>query len=128
MLHAGAALNLPDRAWRGGAGPGTGGVFVITYNGERIWDRKADGGFPDAKDAEAAGGPTILAAISVLSTARPPGRSRSEIMTERTTPPLAVDPETRRAHQLDALAAVLPMDRRDRLAQLRRRDPETSRP
>src|SRR5271165_7204494 len=32
--HAGAALNLPDRAWRGGAGPGTGGVFVITYNGE----------------------------------------------------------------------------------------------
>ena len=39
-------------------------------------------------------------------------------MTERTPPPLAVDPETRRAHQLDALAAVLPMDRRDRLAQL----------
>ena len=47
--HAGAAHNLPDRAWRGGAGPGTGGVFVITYNGERIWDRRADGGFPDAK-------------------------------------------------------------------------------
>ena len=39
-------------------------------------------------------------------------------MAERTPPPLAVDPETRRAHQLDALAAVLPMDRRDRLAQL----------
>ena len=39
-------------------------------------------------------------------------------MTERTPPPLAVDPETRRAHQLDALAAVLPMGRRDRLAQL----------
>jgi hypothetical protein len=47
--RAGAALNLPDRAWRGGAGPGTGGVSVITYNGERIWDPKADGGFPDAK-------------------------------------------------------------------------------
>jgi len=47
--RAGAALNLPDRAWRGGAGPGTGGVSVTTYNGERIWDRKADGGFPDAK-------------------------------------------------------------------------------
>jgi integrase len=29
-----------------------------------------------------------------------------------------VDPETRRALQLDALAAILPMDRRDRLAQL----------
>jgi len=39
-------------------------------------------------------------------------------MTERTPPPLAVDPETRRAHQLDALAAVLPMDRRGRRAQL----------
>ena len=29
--------------------PGTGGVFVITYNGEVIWERKADKGFPDAK-------------------------------------------------------------------------------
>ena len=50
--RAGAALNLPDRAWRGGADPGTGGVFVITYNEERIWDCKADGGFPDAKTLE----------------------------------------------------------------------------
>jgi site-specific recombinase XerD len=30
----------------------------------------------------------------------------------------AADPETRRALQLDALAAILPMDRRDRLAQI----------
>ena len=29
--------------------PGTGGVFAITCDGETIWDRKADGGFPDAK-------------------------------------------------------------------------------
>jgi selenoprotein W-related protein len=29
--------------------PGTGGVFVITYNGEVIWERKTDGGFPDVK-------------------------------------------------------------------------------
>jgi selenoprotein W-related protein len=29
--------------------PGTGGVLVITYNGEVIWDRKTDGGFPDVK-------------------------------------------------------------------------------
>ena len=29
--------------------PGTGGVFVITYNGEVIWDRKTDEGFPDMK-------------------------------------------------------------------------------
>ena len=29
--------------------PGIGGVFEITYDGETIWERKADGGFPDAK-------------------------------------------------------------------------------
>jgi selenoprotein W-related protein len=29
--------------------PGIGGVFAIAYDGETIWDRKADGGFPDAK-------------------------------------------------------------------------------
>ena len=29
--------------------PGTGGVFQITYNGDLIWDRKSDGGFPEAK-------------------------------------------------------------------------------
>ena len=29
--------------------PGTGGVLVITYDGEVIWERKSDGGFPDVK-------------------------------------------------------------------------------
>ena len=29
--------------------PGTGGVFHIVYEGETIWERKRDGGFPDAK-------------------------------------------------------------------------------
>jgi len=29
--------------------PGAGGIFQITYNGALVWDRKADGGFPDAK-------------------------------------------------------------------------------
>lgn len=29
--------------------PGTGGVFRIEYDGEPIWERKRDGGFPDAK-------------------------------------------------------------------------------
>jgi len=29
--------------------PGTGGVFEIGYDGEIIWERKRDGGFPDAK-------------------------------------------------------------------------------
>jgi selenoprotein W-related protein len=28
--------------------PGTGGVFTITCNDQLIWDRKRDGGFPDA--------------------------------------------------------------------------------
>ncbi len=37
-------------------------------------------------------------------------------MSDADAPP--VDPETRRALQLDALAAILPMDRRDRLAEL----------
>jgi selenoprotein W-related protein len=29
--------------------PGTGGVFLITYDGKVIWDRKTDGGFPDVR-------------------------------------------------------------------------------
>lgn len=29
--------------------PGTGGVFEITLDGELIWERKRDGGFPDVK-------------------------------------------------------------------------------
>ena len=29
--------------------PATGGRFDITCDGETIWDRKADGGFPDSK-------------------------------------------------------------------------------
>jgi selenoprotein W-related protein len=29
--------------------PGTSGVFVITYDGEVIWERKTDGGFPDVR-------------------------------------------------------------------------------
>ena len=29
--------------------PGTGGIFEIRYEGQLIWERKADGGFPEAK-------------------------------------------------------------------------------
>lgn len=29
--------------------PGTGGIFQITCGGELEWDRKRDGGFPEAK-------------------------------------------------------------------------------
>jgi selenoprotein W-related protein len=30
--------------------PGTGGIFVIDIDGKVIWDRKVDGGFPDAAE------------------------------------------------------------------------------
>src|SRR6202171_207081 len=39
-------------------------------------------------------------------------------MDDIASPARIADPETRRALQLDALAAILPMDRRDRLAQI----------
>lgn len=29
--------------------PTRGGVFTVCYDGETIWDRKIDGGFPDSK-------------------------------------------------------------------------------
>ncbi len=29
--------------------PGTGGIFIITVDGVPVWDRKTDGGFPEAK-------------------------------------------------------------------------------
>ena len=29
--------------------PSTGGAFAITYDGDEIWERKRDGGFPDVK-------------------------------------------------------------------------------
>jgi selenoprotein W-related protein len=28
--------------------PGTGGVFTVEVDDERVWDRASDGGFPDA--------------------------------------------------------------------------------
>ncbi|KXS50913.1 SelT/SelW/SelH family protein [Marinobacter persicus] len=30
--------------------PGTGGIFEIYVNGNRIWSRKEDGGFPEIKE------------------------------------------------------------------------------
>lgn len=30
--------------------PASGGVFTVTVNGETVWDRKIDGGFPEAKE------------------------------------------------------------------------------
>jgi len=30
--------------------PGTGGIFEIRLDGELVWERKRDGGFPDIRD------------------------------------------------------------------------------
>ena len=30
--------------------PGTGGIYQITVDGQLLWDRKADGGFPEVKE------------------------------------------------------------------------------
>ncbi|MEI2265558.1 SelT/SelW/SelH family protein [Erwinia sp. CGal63] len=30
--------------------PGTGGIYQITVDGHLLWDRKADGGFPEVKE------------------------------------------------------------------------------
>ena len=30
--------------------PGTGGVFEVRVDGQTVWSRKADGGFPEAKE------------------------------------------------------------------------------
>lgn len=30
--------------------PGTGGIFHVWLNGELVWDRVSDGGFPEAKE------------------------------------------------------------------------------
>ena len=57
--------------------PGTGGVFEITCNGETIWERKADGGFPDAKGLKrACATASIQVAISGISIA--PSRTKTE--------------------------------------------------
>jgi hypothetical protein len=52
----------------------------------------------------------------------------NETMVKGNAPALDPDPETRRALQLDALAAILPMDRRDRLAELLTDDERASGP
>ena len=99
--------------------PGTGGVFEITYDGETIWERKADGGFPDAKTLKRRLRDRLdPVAISATSTATARTKTGSEMVVKGDAPALHLDPESRRALQLDALAAILPMDRRDRLAEL----------
>ena len=51
--------------------PGTGGIFTITCNDQLIWDRKRDGGFPDAaKLKHSCATSSIPSAISAMPTAR----------------------------------------------------------
>jgi hypothetical protein len=50
--------------------------------------------------------------------AGPLSSDRALTMVEIPSPTLIHDPETRRALQLDTLAGILPMERRDRLAEL----------
>src|SRR4051812_1962338 len=48
----------------------------------------------------------------------PLGSDGAPLMDNITSRALVADPETRRALQLDTLSAILPMERRDRLAEL----------
>jgi selenoprotein W-related protein len=45
---AGAAVHLADDLGEVALVPATGGAFRIDYDGELLWERKRDGGFPDA--------------------------------------------------------------------------------
>jgi selT/selW/selH-like putative selenoprotein len=47
---AGAVTYLQHRYRLGDAGAGTGGIFTIDVDGQQIWERKQDGGFPDAAE------------------------------------------------------------------------------
>lgn len=40
--------------------PGTGGIFTIDVDGQQIWERKQDGGFPDAAEPETPGARCLL--------------------------------------------------------------------
>ena len=78
--------------------PGTGGVFEITYDGETIWKRKADGGFPDAKTLKRRLRDRLdPVATSATSTTTARTKMGSETMAKGKVPTLQFDPATRRA-------------------------------
>ena len=78
--------------------PRIGGVFEITYDGETIWERKADGGFPDAKTLKRRLRDRLdPSRISATSTARARTKTGSETMVKGRVPAPHLDPETRRA-------------------------------
>ena len=68
--------------------PGIGGVFKITYDGETIWERKADGGFqtPRRSNVACATG-SIQVAISATHRPRARTKTGSETMVKEGLPP-----------------------------------------
>lgn len=50
LAGSGAAFDLADDLGRVSLVPATGGTFHISCDGEQIWERKRDGGFPEAKE------------------------------------------------------------------------------
>jgi predicted Rdx family selenoprotein len=87
LARAGTAFDIRDRARRGGARAGTGGVFEITYDGGTIWERKADGGFPDAKIFKRRLRTGRQVAISATSTETARTKTRSEMVVKETPCP-----------------------------------------
>ena len=78
--------------------PGTGGVFEITYDGETLWERKADGGFPDAKTLKRRLGDRLDPSRDLGHIDRGDGtKTGSEIVVRGEVPALQFDPATRRA-------------------------------
>ena len=78
--------------------PGIGGVFEITYDGETIWERKADGGFPDAKTLKRRLRDRLdPSRISATSTARARTKTGSEDHGQGKSPAPHLDPR-RAAH------------------------------
>jgi selenoprotein W-related protein len=55
--------------------PGTGGVFQISVNGELLWDRTVNGGFPDIKELKALVRDRIAPGKDLGHSDRPAGQS-----------------------------------------------------
>ena len=100
--------------------PGTGGVTSKSLmTARRFGNAGPMAGFQTPRRSNAACViDSIQLAISATSTATARTKTGSEMVVKGDAPALHLDPETRRALQLDAFAAILPMDRRDRLAEL----------
>ena len=52
LAGSGAAFDLADDTGRVSTVPATGGTFHISCDGEQIWERKRDGGFPRRRNSK----------------------------------------------------------------------------